>query len=117
VALGLACLGLYGVTAYAVTRRTRELGVRLALGALRSTVLWLALRQMLILIGAGIAGGMFLSLAAARSVRSLLFGLSPYDPATILGAAAVLAVVSLAAGLRPAWRAARVDPMVALRYE
>jgi predicted permease len=117
VALALACLGLYGVTAYAVTRRTRELGVRLALGAMRSTVLWLVLRQMLILIGIGIAAGVFLSLTAARSVRSLLFGLSPYDPVTILGAAAVLAVVSIAAGLRPAWRAAKVDPMVALRYE
>jgi predicted permease len=117
VALALACLGLYGVTSYGVTRRTRELGVRLALGALPSTVLWLVLRQMLILIGAGIVAGVFLSLTATRSVRSLLFGLSPYDPATILGATAVLAVVSIAAGLRPAWRAAKVDPTVALRYE
>ena len=117
LALIVACIGLYGVTAFAVARRTGEIGIRLALGASRKTVLWLVLRQTLVLIGSGIAAGLFLALSAARSVSSLLFGLSPYDPSTILGAAALLMTVSVAAALTPAWRATKVDPMVALRYE
>ena len=117
LALGLACLGLYGVMSYTVAHRTGELGVRLALGATRGSVLWLVLRQSIALAGVGIAAGLLLSVLMARSVSSLLFGLSPYDPATMFYAAAVLLAVSLASGLKPAWRAAGVDPMVALRYE
>ena len=117
LALIVACIDLYGVTAFAVARRTGEIGIRLALGVSRKTVLWLVLRQTLVLIGSGIAAGLFLALSAARSVSSLLFGLSPYDPSTILGAAALLMTVSVAAALTPAWRATKVDPMVALRYE
>jgi predicted permease len=117
VALSLACLGLYGVLSYTVALRTSELGVRMALGASRNEILWLILRQTLILCGIGIAGGLLLSLMSAQAVRSLLFGLSPYDPATIAAATALLLAVSLASSMRPAWRAARVDPMVALRYE
>ncbi len=117
LALGLACLGLYGVMSYTVAHRTGELGIRLALGATRPGVLWMVMRQSILLAGVGIAAGLFLSLMTARSVSSLLFGLSPYDPATMFAAATVLLTVSLASGLRPAWRAAKVDPIVALRYE
>jgi predicted permease len=117
VALSLACLGLYGVLSYTVALRTSELGVRMALGASRSEMLWLILRQTLILSGFGITGGLLLSLISAQAVRSLLFGLSPYDPATLAGATALLFAVSLASSMRPAWRAAKVDPIVALRYE
>ena len=117
LALGLACLGLYGVMSYMVAHRTGELGIRLALGATRPGVLWMVMRQSIALATAGIVAGLFLSLLTARSVSSLLFGLSPYDPATMFTAAVILLAVSLASGLRPAWRAAKVDPMVALRYE
>jgi predicted permease len=117
LALGLACLGLYGVMSYTVARRTGELGVRLALGATRESVLGLVMRQTLFLAGAGIAGGLLLSLLMAHFVRSLLFGLGPYDLATMFTAAMLLLGVSVTAGLRPAWRAAKLDPMVALRYE
>jgi predicted permease len=117
LALGLACLGLYGVMSYTVAHRTGELGIRLALGATRSGVLWMVMQQSIVLAGVGIAAGLVLSLLTAHAVSSLLFGLSPYDPATIFAAATVLLAVSLASGLRPAWRAAKVDPMVALRYE
>jgi len=117
LALALACLGLYGVMSYTVARRTAELGIRLALGASRGTVLWLVLKNVLVLIGVGLIAGWVLSLLSVRAVGSLLFGLSPYDPATMLGAAAVLVVVSLIAALRPAWRAAHVDPTEALRLE
>ncbi len=117
LALSLACLGLYGVMSYTVARRTAELGIRLAIGASRGAVLWLVLYQTLLLIGTGLLAGLLLSIVSVHAVSSLLFGLSPYDPATLLGAAAVLTIVSVAAGLKPAWRAAHVDPMVALRYE
>jgi predicted permease len=117
LALSLACLGLYGVMSYTVARRTAELGIRLALGASRGAVLWLVLNNVLLLVGAGLLAGLALSVVGVRAVRSLLFGLSPYDPATMLGAAAVLVIVSVVAGLRPAWRAAHVDPTEALRVE
>ncbi|MGB8581792.1 MAG: ABC transporter permease [Candidatus Sulfotelmatobacter sp.] len=117
LALGLACLGLYGVMSYTVARRTRELGVRLALGASRNAVVWLVLRQTLVVIGAGIAAGLLLSFLAGRTLTSLLFGLSPHDPGTVLGAAAVLLLVSVGSGLRPAWRAAHVNPTESLRAE
>src|SRR5580700_9803149 len=117
LALGLACLGLYGVMSYTVARRTSELGIRLAVGASRMAVLWLVLRQMLLVIGAGIAAGLLLSFLAGRTITSLLFGLTPYDPATLIGAAAMLLLVSVGSGLKPAWRAANVNPTEALRVE
>jgi predicted permease len=117
LALALACLGLYGVMSYTVARRTGELGVRVALGASRSAVLWLVLRQSLVMASVGLAAGLLLSFMAGRALRSLLFGLSPYDPVTVVTAAAVLLAMSIASGLVPARRAARVDPIVALRYE
>ena len=117
LALGLACLGLHGVMSYMVARRTSELGIRLALGASRNALLWLVSGQMLIVVSAGIAAGLLLSFLAGRTVRSLLFGLSPDDPLTMLCAAAVLVVVSVGAGLTPAWRATHINPNEALRSE
>jgi predicted permease len=117
LALALACLGLYGVMSYTVARRTGELGIRLALGASRSAVLWLVLRQSLIMAVAGLSAGLVLSLFAGQVVRSLLFGLSPYDPSTVIAAATTLLALSIASGLIPAWRAAKTDPIIALRYE
>jgi putative ABC transport system permease protein len=117
LALGLVCLGLYGVMSYRVARRTAELGIRLALGASRQAVLWLVIQHVLVLIGTGLIAGLLLSLLSVHAVSSLLFGLSPYDPATMLGAMIVLVTVSVAAGLKPAWRAAHVDPNEALRVE
>jgi predicted permease len=117
LALGLACLGLYGVLSYTVARRTAELGVRLALGAPRRAVLWLVLHQTLTLAAIGIASGLLLSLAAGRAVRSLLFGLTPHDPITMVAAGIILLAVSIASGLIPALRAAHVDPNDALRVE
>jgi ABC-type antimicrobial peptide transport system permease subunit len=105
------------VMSYTVARRTSELGIRLAVGASRRAVLWLVLRQMLLVIGAGIAAGLLLSFLAGRTITSLLFGLTPYDPATLIGAAAMLLLVSVGSGLKPAWRAANVNPTEALRVE
>ena len=117
LALTLACLGLYGVLSYTVARRTTELGIRLALGASRSSVLWLILRRVLLLVGVGLLAGLVLSVLSGHAVRSLLFGLSSYDPATMIAAAAILAVVSVAAGLKPAWHAAHLSPTESLRME
>jgi predicted permease len=117
LALGLACLGLYGVMSYIVQRRTSEIGVRLALGSPRFTVLRLVLKETVWLVGAGGLIGIALSVLAMRLARSFLFGLSPEDPAMIGGAAALLFLVSLAAGFLPAWRAASIDPVRALRAE
>jgi len=117
LALVLACVGLYGVVSQAVARRTSEIGVRMALGAGRRDVLWLILRETLALVAAGVAVGLPAAVGAARLVRSQLFGLGTVDPASFATAALVLTVVAALAGLFPARRASRVDPMVALRYE
>ena len=117
LALGLACVGLYGVLSYAVARRTSEIGIRLALGASRGAILWLVLNHILLVIGAGLVAGLVLSLFGVRAVSSLLFGLSPYDATTMLGAVALLVIVSILAGLKPAWHAAQLDPTEALRVE
>jgi predicted permease len=115
LALVLAVVGLYGVTAYAVSRRRAEIGVRLALGATPGRVVRLVLQRVALLVGAGIVGGLVLSLWAGRAVRILLHGLEPSDPLILVGAAAVLLVTGGLAGLVPAWRAARTDPAAALR--
>jgi putative ABC transport system permease protein len=116
-ALLLAMAGIYGVTAYTVAQRTREIGVRMALGASRGTVLGMVLKQGVITGALGVGTGILGSLALTRWLQSQLFGVSPTDPATFAGVALILILVSLAAGWIPGRRAARVDPMVALRYE
>ncbi|HMD48417.1 MAG TPA: FtsX-like permease family protein, partial [Bryobacteraceae bacterium] len=117
LALILATVGLYGVIAYMVARRRGEIGIRIALGAGRGNVLRLVLGEAALLLGAGLGIGSLLAIAAARTASSLLFGLQPSDPSTIAAAIAFLALVAIAASFLPAWRAARLDPMNALREE
>jgi predicted permease len=117
LALALACIGLYGVMTYNVTRRTNEIGIRLALGAQTGRVLRMVLGESLALLGIGVALGIPLTLAVTRLVQSQLFGVHSSDPATLFAAVAIIAAVTLLAAWLPARRAARVDPMVALRYE
>ena len=117
LAVFLVATGLYGTLAYAVSRRTAEIGVRVALGAQRANVLWMVMRESLLVCAAGIALGLPLALAAARLLRSSLFGVSPFDPSTLLFALAGLVAVALLASLIPARRATAVDPMVALRAD
>jgi predicted permease len=113
----LVATGLYGTLAYRVNRRTAEIGVRMALGAQRTQVLWMVLRESLITAAVGVAVGLPISFAGARLLKSMLFECSPADPATFLLALAGIAAVTLVAALLPARRASSVDPMVALRYE
>ena len=113
----LAALGLYGVMSYAVARRTREIGIRMALGAERGRVLWLVLREVAVLAFAGIAGGLVIALWLTRQVQSQLFGLSPNDPVSIGVATLLLGGIALLAGYVPARRATAIDPMIALRTE
>jgi len=117
LAVLLAATGLYGVISYLVARRTHEIGIRMALGADRRDVVRMILREGGLLLSFGVAAGTVLALAAAATARSLLFGLQPYDPATLGMAIMLLAAVTLAASYLPARRAARLDPMVALRDE
>ena len=113
----LAAIGLYGVMSYSVARRTREIGIRMALGAERSSVLWLVLREVTLMVVVGVAIGVPIALALSRVVQSQLFALSAQDPLALAGAAVVLIAVALLAGYLPARRATRIDPMLALRYE
>jgi ABC-type antimicrobial peptide transport system permease subunit len=113
----LAAIGLYGVMAYTVSRRTREIGIRIALGAERTAVVWLVLREVAFLTVVGIALGVPGALGLSRFVRSQLFGIEPSDPMTMAIAASTLALVGLIAGYLPARKAAGVQPVLALRYE
>ena len=117
VALVLSAMGIYGVMAYVVSQRTHELGIRLALGASAGRVIQLVLSQGMKLTALGLLIGLVGAVALSHSLTSFLYGLSPFDPLTFAGVVVTLAAVSLAACLVPAWRAARVDPMIALRSE
>ena len=113
----LAVIGLYGVMAYTVARRTREIGVRMALGAVPGDVIWLVMRDVLVLVGSGLVLGLIAASALSRFVSSQLYGVSGSDPLTMAGACVVLALVAAIAGYIPARRATRVNPVLALRYE
>ena len=117
IALFVAAIGLFGLMSYNVSRRTREIGIRMAMGAQREAVLGLVLRESMLLVAAGIAIGIAVALGAGKLVASQLFGLEATDGATMVLAIVVMTMVSAAAGYLPARRATRVDPMVALRYE
>ena len=113
----LAAVGIYGVMSYTVTRRGNEIGIRLAMGASRASVLQMVIREAIWLLGAGVVIGTTLGLSAANAARTLLFGLEPSDPATIVAAIALLSTIGVIASYLPARRAARVDPMSVLRQE
>ena len=117
LAVFLSCIGIYGVMSYVVTRRTNEIGIRMALGAGRSSMLWMVLREILILVSIGVVIGVPATLAGDRLVSHMLFGLKPTDPLTLVSATGMLLIVAAIAGYLPARRASLVDPMVALRYE
>ncbi|MFZ3244770.1 MAG: FtsX-like permease family protein, partial [Candidatus Acidiferrales bacterium] len=117
LAVLLACIGLYGIMAYAMAGRTNEIGIRMALGAQRKDVLWLVLRETLLLVLIGVAIGLPAVMAVSRVIKSLLFGLTPADPATLVFATVLMFAVAALAGYIPARRASKTDPMVALRYE
>ena len=117
ITLVLACMGVYGLLAYSVTARVREIGVRLALGATRGTVLWMIVRDGLAIAVPGVLVGAACAWAAARLVRARLYGIAPGDPATLLVAAAILLATVLSASLLPALRASRVAPVEAMREE
>jgi predicted permease len=126
LAVFLVCIGIYGLMSYAVTRRTNEIGIRMALGAGRRSVLWLVMREIFVLAGAGLAIGipiawggalLIVKLEDPHLLSNVLFGLGPNDPVSIVGATALMIVVSIFAGYLPARRASQVDPNVALRYE
>jgi ABC-type antimicrobial peptide transport system permease subunit len=117
LAIVLAGVGLYGIMAFTVARRTREIGIRMTLGASPATILRQVLRETSILMLIGIAVGVPIALAGTRMIRSMLFGLGAADPLALIAACVILASIAAAASYIPARRAARVDPMVALRYE
>jgi len=117
LALLTACVGLYGTMSYSVTRQTAEIGVRMALGAERGTVIWMVLRRVLVLLAAGLAISVPVVFGVSRFVKSLLFGTRASDPGALAVAAAVLAAAALVAGWGPARRASRIDPLAALRQE
>ena len=117
LAVFLSCIGIYGLMSYVVSRRTNEIGIRMALGAARFDVSWLVMREIVVLVVAGLAIGIPITLAATRLVANMLYGIHGIDSISIAGAVLLLLLVAVCAGYLPARRASKVDPMVALRYE
>jgi len=117
LALLLASIGLFGLMSYNVSRRTNEIGIRMALGAQRTDVVGMVMRESMLLVVIGVVSGLAVAFFASRLLTTLLFGLPPRDPKTMIGAVAVMSIVSALAGYLPARRASKVDPMVALHYE
>lgn len=117
LALVLASLGIYGVLSYAVAQQTREIGVRMSLGATPGGILVRLMRRGLLLAGLGLVIGLGGTLVAGRYISALLYEVNPQDPTTMIAVSTILMVVALAACLVPAWRASRVDPIIALRSE
>ena len=115
--LALACFGLYGLLSYEVAWRTRELGIRMALGAQSRDILRLVIKQVVVIVAIGLAAGVAAALGLTRFMAQMLYNVRPNDPATIAGVAAILAVVALAACYLPARRAIHTDPIIALRHE
>jgi ABC-type antimicrobial peptide transport system permease subunit len=113
----LASVGLYGVMAFVVARRRKELGIRLALGAQPGFVIWLVMREVLLLLALGLAVGIPAAMALGRYVAAQLYGIRPHDPAIAGSTLLLLTMVSALAGFIPAWRASRTDPTTALRYD
>jgi predicted permease len=117
LAVFLACIGIYGLMSYAVSQRTNEIGIRMAMGAGRSSLLWMVMRESLTLVMIGLAVGLGTALAATSVVASQLYGLKPHDPVTVATAMCLLLAVASFASFVPARRSSQVDPVVALRYE
>jgi macrolide transport system ATP-binding/permease protein len=117
LALLIACVGLYGTMAYAVSRRTNEIGIRMALGAERRRITWMVLREVLALAAVGLAVGLICAGLSLSAIKSFVFGMKPADPLAMLFAAAILVFALIVAGVVPATRASRIDPLVALRHE
>ena len=117
LALTLACIGLYGVLAYGVVQRTREIGIRMAVGARRGSVLWMVVREALTLVAIGATLGTFASLAAGRFIGAQLFGVAPGDPSGTAAAIFLLLAITVSAACIPALRASRIHPVAALRSE
>ena len=116
-ALALACAALYGLLAFTVAHQTNEIGLRLALGASRATVLWSVVREAMIVAALGIALALPVAAALGRFVGALLFEVTPLDPASLIGSASLLLTIAAVAGLLPACKASRIDPVHALRMD
>ena len=117
VAVGLAAIGIYGMLAYAVAQRTREIGIRMALGAQPAEVVRLVLRESAASTAMGIVAGLCAAAALTRYLQGMLFGVTPLDPTTFAAVAVIFGAVAICAALTPARRATNVDPLIALRYE
>jgi ABC-type antimicrobial peptide transport system permease subunit len=117
LAVFLSCIGIYGLMSYTTSRRTNEIGIRMALGAGRSNVRWLVMRETLLLVATGIVIGIPITVLSSHFVDSMLYGLHGSDPLSLIAAVSMLLTVAILAGYLPAQRASKVDPMIALRYE